>query len=1151
MSKDALSSRKKIVDLLSRAMVGPTGPEDSTWLGNDEKVQILGDGQIYESDSNYLQGPWYNHVGEEVLPDKYAPIKMYGIGVLFPEITSTDAGLEINESSEIQENEDSDDAIDNKDLLESIQTSSELDDSDVPLESTFRPRSFALSIRTPDIKNKMRIVLMGGVYKTISVTRLGVTETWWERHSVETEIVFQSNDENIKLKIEDLDLSVGIESTKQVDGSVIKTIWVRNDSFCDDLTILSKFALYQTKLRIYTDNVLEYDNRTNTEPDSLALLYSDKARRSVGHGCDSKETYLKSEAVWVIESESFPVFEARTTSPDISDDGKFYELSMHGLGIWSLQSTSEVERMIENYDKWINQLSTNSENLPNYFTSVAHEHISQCKEFLSRMKSGWNLLQDNIYVRQTFMDASIAMANQRTSTNIPIRNLIFGENEEITVEGNEILRNSETLSGKWRPFQMAFILANIENVVHQYPDQDQKIDVIWMPTGGGKTEAYLGLAAFTILWERRTAPELDAGLSDKTYTKVLMRYTLRLLTSQQVSRAASLICALEIIRRNSTMVYGTRPVRIGAWLGGDTTPNSREDAKEKYRKILNDPSGEPGFLLNKCPWCSTKLGEKVKDKITGYEKKPLPNDPKIIRVISKCENPVCEFANELPVFEVDEDIYQSPPDFLIGTIDKFARLAWQFDEKKKVDTNSAQRILGLTNGIRNLPAPRLFIQDELHLISGPLGSIDALYEIALEALCRIDGYYKGKTPIIVASTATTKNFNSQLHALYGRTGQLVPPPGLTIEDSFFARVEREKPGKLYVGICTGGNSGFLRNQGKVVALLSHAAAVLRNASETSDPWWSNIAFFSSRRSLGQLDSLVETDLKSALFQIRNLSGVSSAELDQDGRQLGSRQMRNKRQLTAISSDDVGAVLEDLNIGNANSNSIDLCFATSMIEVGLDVPRLGLMTIVGQPKSASQYIQVSGRVGRSENAPGLVISLLNPNVYRDRSHYENFTSWHDRMYSSVEPASVTPFTKRSLQRTLSSILTILIRILSNSNKVREGLDSHWDHSLAVIAQRARVFDEKSLINLQEVADNLLSKARADVNINAQWHAVEKSNQFIFDPGAVIDNDKTHTSWKVLNSMRSVDADAGVQFSSEIFGRGVRKSVVNLGSDLGEL
>ena len=1151
MTKEALESRKKIVDLISRAMVGPTGPEDSTWLGNGSKNNILGDGHIYADDSKYLQGPWYSVDGEEVLPDKYSPIRLYGVGVLFPEILSRDVGIEPIEVAESELPIGEVDEMDNKEFLESLESSSELDDSDVPLESTFRPRSIAVSLRTSNVRQKIKVVLGGGVYKPITVKRLGLDELWWERQSTEYVIEFESDEEIKKISFRNLDVAVGIESTSQADGTQIQTVWVRNDTFCDDSSNLSRYALFQTKLKIYTEKVLEYELDNGASIDSLALLYSEKVRRSVGHGCDSKETYLESEETWLIESETLPVFESKSSSPDISDDGRKYLISMHGLGTWSPEAISEIDRVIGNYSQWILSLSSSKRDLRDKFTDIAESHIDQCIHFHTRILAGWEKVKNNPEIKRTFMDASLAMAQQRASVNIPTRNLIANESGKVFAEGSELERNAESLTGTWRPFQIAFILANIDNVTNQLSNENQKVDVIWMPTGGGKTEAYLGLAAFTILWERRKAPGIDNVLHKKSYTKVLMRYTLRLLTSQQVFRAASLICALEMIRRENEIIYGERVIRIGAWLGSATTPNTRDQAKEKYRKILQDPAGTPGFLLNKCPWCSTKLGEVRDEKISGYEKVSIGDNSKQIRLKAKCINPKCDFFDELPVFEVDEDIYQSPPDFLIGTVDKFARLAWLFNPQKKPDMTSAQRILGLTNGIRTMPAPRLFIQDELHLISGPLGSIDALYEAALEKLCTLGGNYSGRMPIIIASTATTKNFDSQLHSLYGREGQLVPPPGLSIEDSFFARVEKQKPGKLYVGVCAGGNSGFLRIQGKVLALLGHAAAVLENTGAIADPWWSNIAFFSSRRSLGQLDSLVETDLKSALFQIRNLTGVSSAKIDDDGKQLSSRYMSNKRQLTAISSDDVGAVLENLNIGNKDPNCIDLCFATSMIEVGLDVPRLGLMTIVGQPKSSSQYIQVSGRVGRSEGSPGLVISLLNPNVYRDRSHYENFTNWHDRLYSSVEPASVTPFTKRSLQRTLGSVMTILLRVMSDSNKVQESIKDKWAESLAAIVDRAKLFGDSSVSNLEEVAADLRLKSEAAVNVNAKWDSNEKASQFIFDPSDVLERDKIHTSWKVLNSMRSVDSDGGVQFSGEVFGRGVKKLKGSVEIEIGEL
>ena len=1141
MMQETLDSRRNILDLLNRAFVGPTCPENSGWLGNDERSNVLEDGATYPSDDGYLQGPWFSKSGEEILPDRYAPIKLYGIAVLFPEISNS---FSQNQMSLFENTEDPDEEMtsDNSNILEEIDATTNPDDSDVPAESTYRPRSIAVSFRVPIGIQQLSIKISGGVYRPISIMRGGISEPWWERESVEKLVTLQTQNSSQKMILNNIELQVGIECRDQNDKTQICTVWLRNDSKSNSLESLSEYCLFQTNLEVSLKDLLEYQMSDESTPDSLALLYSSRKRRSIGHGCDSKELFQKEDNFWKVQSVSLPITEVSPISPDITDNDSPYSLSMLGIGSWDPKALSEIDRLILNYDSWIGSLKTKIEDLDPRFRDIAQNHLEQCINFHERIVVGWELVKSTPAIKSTFMDASRAMANQRTASSFPTRKISLDDNEKVVIERSEPNHAQESLQSEWRPFQIAFILANIPNAINDKLPDTHPVDVIWMPTGGGKTEAYLGLAAFTILWERRIAPSIDSDLSNKSFTKVVMRYTLRLLTAQQVFRAASLICALEILRRENELVYGTRPVRIGAWLGSASTPNTRESAIKKYNDVFKSSSILSGLLLTKCPWCATQLGivlgEKEK-KIAGYRKVPVPWDSKEFRLKSMCENINCAFHDELPIFEVDEDIYHSPPDFLIGTVDKFARLAWVVSTKDSSGTRSAQRIFGLTKGERTLPPPKLFIQDELHLITGPLGSIDGLYEPVFESLCRLNGKYQGRSPLFIASTATTKNFGTQLHALYGRKGQLVPPPGLTIENSFFAREDQAKPGKIYIGICPGGNSGFLKNQGKVMAVLGHAAAVLRNNRKVSDPWWTNIAFFSSRRSLGQLDSLVETDIKSAFYQLRVLSGVSSGQLSEDGKQVGSRNMQKKRQLTAISSDDVGAVLEELSINNQDTNSIDICFSTSMIEVGLDVPRLGLMTIIGQPKSSSQYIQVSGRVGRSSSAPGLIVSILNPNVYRDRSHFENFLDWHQRLYASVEPASVTPFTKRALHRTLASVLTVLLRTLSNSAKVKDSISTHWKYSLDVLMKRASLINNKAVTNLNEVADDLMFKANALANQTIDWESSNKNDQFIFDPSDPLDRDKERIVWRVLNSMRAVDSDAGLQFSSELYGRPLGK------------
>jgi ATP-dependent helicase YprA (DUF1998 family) len=469
------------------------------------------------------------------------------------------------------------------------------------------------------------------------------------------------------------------------------------------------------------------------------------------------------------------------------------------------------------------------------------------------------------------------------------------------------------------------------------------------------------------------------------------------------------------------------------------------------------------------------------------------------------------------VFEVDEDIYKSPPDFLVGTVDKFARLAWQPD---------SQSIFGLRRGERKDPPPSLMIQDELHLISGPLGSIDGVFESALEYLCEVDG---GASPLIVAATATTRNVEEQLSNLYARQGRLVPPPGLTVDDSFFARRDTSDPGKIYVGVCATGYSTALSSQARVLAQLAYIGGLLRRLGLDGDPWWSNVVFFSSRRALGQLNSYIDTSMKQLLHRIRLVTGVSTGD-ERDGKRRGRRHIGRIRQLTATSSDDVSKVLADLSHPIASGKAIDLCFATSMIEVGLDVPRLGLMTVIGQPKSASQYIQVTGRVGRDQRGPGLVVSVLSPNNLRDRSHYESFSSWHERLYASVEPSSVTPFTSRALERSAPSVMALLLRFLGDRDSVTSAVARAWTQCANVLRRRAQMISADAEANLTARLSELRRIATAaEVESGTPWDSsAGKPNFFMYDPGALVPHERAAGAfWRVLNSMRSVDSDAAVQ------------------------
>lgn len=1129
------TARELMVRGLKRTLVGPSGPEDTDWVGKGFSPTLITTG--WQAGHDFPIGPWVsgdaNGLGEEVI--QKAPIFVYSIGALYPEMASVQIDAITNQTKSEESLEADAQALDFDtdqviEVIEEPEISSESDDEVIDEKpDTFggsRPQSIALSVRTKNGLGVIDLIVRGGHYRPINV---GVNWPWWRRESVNISCQLPASDGSRRvLEHDELKLTVGVAIRPYGDGTKICTVWVRNDSVVEDPIVASLHCLFQAELIVHLPEVLPYKPTSPHKQDSLDLLYQNEELLAIGHGTDVV-VETNSNGV-VVRSESMPVARLSSLTPDI---GTEYAVGMRDLGEMNSASKEVIELLIERYGQWIQQMKSSAALFNDDNKSLGLQHVALCEQFLSDIRFGWDLMQSQPDVKQCLADASIAMDCQRTAYEAPERFVSIDKvTKKVLVEGQS--RHIETREqSKWRPFQIAFILASLAKTIDPNADSRSSVDVIWMPTGGGKTEAYLGLAAFTILWERRqqTNHNPDAKVVN---TKVFMRYTLRLLTIQQLTRAASLICALEMCRRRDQSRYGRSEIRIGAWLGSATTPNDWKSAVKRLEDSQKNQDGKnSGFALTKCPWCAAKIGHIENRAVFGYKIVPVIADGRSYRrMLAYCPDETCDFSfreelgaqkrtlyRGLPVFEVDEDAYRYPPDFIVGTIDKVAMMAWRPE---------AQSMFGLRKGKRKNPPPTLFIQDELHLIAGPLGSIDGLFELMLEHLCEVDGGYR---PVVVAATATTKNYSEQVKNLYNRTGRVIPPPGLSIDDSFFARRDPNSLGKIYVGLCAQNHIQTVNMQLNALAVLAHHAPALGQMGCDPDPYWTNVVFFSSRRSLGMLNSAVETRLRVQLRKMYQQSGVRSGPTI-DEREYKTRLMGRVRELTATSSEDVGQVLAELNIGHGGTHPIDLCFATSMVEVGLDVQRLGLMTVMGQPKSASQYIQVTGRVGRSSQCPGLVVTVLNPNVARDRSHYEAFSAWHRRLYASVESASVTPFTGRALERSAPTVLTTLIRALGAGNMPSEQIDSYWDRAAGVLRQRATDIGGNSLLWLNRVLDDLLRTATSPLISGYGWDRYDGNRKpFVYQMGTIVPADRLGTPyWQALTSMRSVEPDANMKISS---------------------
>lgn len=786
------------------------------------------------------------------------------------------------------------------------------------------------------------------------------------------------------------------------------------------------------------------------------VLYRRNRTFAIGHGCGTDWIEGRPQRVACVWSDVLPVFETPSTSADlivVEPDGSRRSLRISMRLLAGLadghDGLDEADRLVEEYLAWINSLESILAGILETDRPTATALIEKCRECAARIRAGIDLLRSNgakaDFVRKAFRLANHAMLIAQLRGRQTLRTPVKDASGRITwsmpipvIEPSVV----NEMHGYWRPFQIAFLLMSLKGVVDDTHIERSTVDLIWFPTGGGKTEAYLGLTAFTVFFNALSGTET-------TGVDVLMRYTLRLLTAQQFQRAATLFCAMEHLRLKDTATLGKRPFRIGLWVGGSATPNKRTQAIEKLRDLQRDPDAENPYVLLRCPWCASKFGphefsggwarggnrgfggskKSGSAEVLGYSKERIGTSD---TVVFRCRDVACDFgglpgqsAPPLPIVVIDEDLLESPPNLLIGTVDKFAMIAW----------NPVTRsIFGLGPDGKHLGRPpTLIIQDELHLISGPLGSMVGAYETVIETLC-VDPLGGMVRPKIVASTATISRAREQVLGLYARRGvALFPPSGLDAADSFFAReaVDQDgkpKPGRMYAGILAPAHGSVQTSEARIFATLMQNAALLDGEPEDLDPWWTLLVFFNSLRELGGALTLFSADTREYLRVILTRHGFDYAKI---------RQLFNVEELTSrIRGDHIPRLLERLEVplrfregktgAEHGPNAIDACLASSIIEVGVDISRLSLMAIVGQPKTTSQYIQVSSRVGRDLNKPGLVAVIYGQTKPRDRSHYEKFRPYHQKLYAQVEPTSVTPFSPPAVDRTLHALVVAMVR-----------------------------------------------------------------------------------------------------------------------------
>lgn len=964
-------------------------------------------------------------------------------------------------------------------------------DADTPVTQAFLPSSFGMTFCVDSKARSFRVTATWGHYKREKrddrTDHKGQPLRVWQRYPKGGSISVPLKAGPIKpIFIVDEFPEVFVKGQiRKRDAHFVVTVFFVNGQ--EGHRPKDEYHIFQPKVVVASEDGEAIFLKRSTlgsnhdlEERMMAMLYRHHVEFAVGHGVSihAEVSSESPERAVSIETSVIPAYEVpRTTPPtehDAEENPAFDNLSGLVLDMKVLAESdskklgTQLAPLVAAYQEWIDReeakLDDPAQGL-SPFEDVARVSLDNCRLTLDRIEEGLRLLTTDTKAFEAFQFMNRAMWLQRTHS-------IYSERVRRGEQPNFDADVDLPVNRSWRPFQIAFILLNLPGVTKlDHADRDvgpeALADLLFFPTGGGKTEAYLGLSAYTMAL-RRLQGAIAGRVSDEGVA-VLMRYTLRLLTIQQFQRATALICACESIRRKALEQgdarWGKTPFRIGLWVGRKTTPNRTDDAGEAIKQargnqFIGGGIGTP-YQLTACPWCGSAI-----EAGKHLEAHPYPQGS--ARTITYCGDKFgqCLFSKRqadgegLPVVVVDEEIYRRLPTLLIATVDKFAQMPWKgevqmlfgqvsgicdrhgFKSPEVEDSTSHPKSkFGLPSAKLQehppLRPPDLVIQDELHLISGPLGTLVGLYETAIDKLCtwEVDG--KKVRPKLIASTATIKNADVQTRSLFLRTVNIFPPPGLDVKDNFFS-VQREPSeeqfGRRYIGICAPGRRLKAALIRVYVAYLCSAQALYEEYGARVDPWMTAVGYFNSMRELGGMRRLVDDDVYSRCrkqdrrgLAKRFFSGEYLAELTSRMRSEDIPQTLDR--LEAVFDPEFEErrkeAFKTKDFKNLPKKPIDVLLATNMISVGVDVKRLGLMIVAGQPKATAEYIQATSRVGRTY--PGMVCTVFNWARPRDLSHYETFEHYHATFYKHVEPLSVTPFSPGALQRGLAGLLVSLVRL----------------------------------------------------------------------------------------------------------------------------
>ena len=1010
-----------------------------------------------------LVGPWAGHeLAKERLPIRQRPSAWYMTGFLIPSGTPPEQRSDIDEDDDLGE------------APESAGLGEESAEERRAAKKGYFPSSMGLSFLVSSQSRSLEARVRWGDYAREKVERKdGKLLPVWQRRPREEAIELTlaggsapvahdvPNSDGLQLHVVERVVAAEDMRDHVPAGTRSVSVFLVNHRAPNEQTPDEAYVFQpEIELRSQEPFVSRPDPRgmfaEDWDEEVADLHFVDIPSYATGHGI-SAEWVITDGACRTLHTAWIPSAEVETTST-VDMDG--VELSMDALGalVDGASARTALHPLVGQYRAWIREQQEVAAQLPGKRHETAVELLRLAGIAADRIDRGIAVLAEDADALDAFRVANRAVARA-------------------------LKKRLELEEPSWRTFQLAFLLLNLSGLADQNDPHRETVDLLFFPTGGGKTEAYLGLAAFAMVLRRLGHPE-DHGRAGAGVS-VIMRYTLRLLTLDQLGRAAGLVCALELEREADTARYGEWPFEIGLWVGKAATPNilghkgeKRSDsARAKVRQFKNDPQSKPSPIpLENCPWCGERFQP---DSFTL-----CPNDDKPTALRIVCTNFECDFTRDraLPIVAIDEPIYRRLPAFLIATVDKFAALPWvgnsgvllggadRYDEAGFYGAADSGRGTRLS---APLPPPDLIIQDELHLISGPLGTMVGLYEAAIESLCTRTFENRKVRPKIVASTATVRRAQDQIQALFARPlTQIFPPPGPDRRDSFFARTvpSSKTPGRLYVGISAPGRNpkaimrrGWLTLMGAAEKAYRDAGGP-KNAENPADPYMTVLGYFNSLRELGGARRILEEEVQNTI----KAYGARRRVGEERGLFRDRKNFSEVVELTSrVPTNRVAEARRRLEARFHENQHVDCAIATNMISVGLDIARLGLMVVLGQPMTHAEYIQATSRVGRDSKRPGLVLTLLNIHKPRDRSHYERFRHYHETFYRSVEVGSVTPFSARALDRGFAGVLVALARHIEPKLTRPEGAEEIAEVRAVLERKLLDVFLDR--VRAQPIAD----------------------------------------------------------------------------------